>query len=216
MGVKAFIVGCPRTGTTWMVEMLADHPDVYHVTGDDFAHWILGKPGKESGCFQPGIGYTMPLIKMVFSMIEKDHPGKTLVEKTPWHVMCLARLFKTFPDARVILMKRNPRTVVASMLRKFPFTSVAQCARFWIDSERQASLYQNRCHVVHYEDLHTDLKGTYAKVCDFLSLPHAPANGTYEGELDIGTVDSWKRFLTPEQLDVIGSMLRNEGWEKAT
>jgi len=213
--VNVFIAGCPRSGSTWLMEMLAAHPDVYHVTGDDFAHWIQGKPGKESGCFQAEIGYSTALVKMVFAQVERENPNKTLVEKTPWHVMYLARLFHIFPDAKVILMKRDPRAVVASMLRKFPFSHVGDCTRFWIQTEQNALPYLDKCLVVQYEEMHADPAGTLQNVCDFTGLRPVPeiVNGSYDAELDIGTVDSWKKTLSPEQLDVVRSLLQREGIE---
>jgi len=90
-----FIVGSPRSGTTWLHNMMSDHPQVVPLTARDFGfpdlvHEEAGvdQPVNETGAF---LNYSPQHIKAVIERMRKAHPGKWLVEKTPTHALLSTR-----------------------------------------------------------------------------------------------------------------------------
>lgn len=104
-----FIVGAPRTGTTWMWDMLTAHPQVRPVVSADFG----GDHGIETGCF---LRYSVKQIRKTFYELVKANPGKLLVEKTPYHIGWLSAMFFLYPGCRVVRMARNDAAVLNSLV----------------------------------------------------------------------------------------------------
>lgn len=118
-------------------------------------------------------------------------------EKSPGHVLFLPQLLKWFPKARIIIMRRDPRAVVASQLhtpwvqnRLTPFSlrggfllgkrchEVAYYADDWTTIyEDITTTWQDdpRVHIVAYEDLVQDAEGELRAVCDFVGESYEPA-----------------------------------------
>jgi hypothetical protein len=111
-------------------------------------------------------------------------------EKTPNHVRFLDHLLAWFPDAKVLVMRRDPRAVVASQLRS-PWVTLrlqprtprggifirkrslhlARFAREWVRTYRDlvpAREKDSRVMVVAYERLVRDTEAQLQAVCDFL------------------------------------------------
>lgn len=208
-----FIVGCPRTGTTWMFELLGHHPDVKLVTGDNLG---LGKPGMETGMFIPQLGFTDDQIHAAVDALGTD---KMLLEKTPWHIYTRMRLYRAFPQAKVIFMHRGSLAVVASMMEKFavapvegatnntPYLSTA----VWLACERLRPIWKmSGVHEVEYDDLFYRPKETLAGVLDYLGLSKEPMDEMLsrpcDAEKRIGTPDSWRKALSQDDVDVVHSM----------
>lgn len=127
-----------------------------------------------------------------------ERAGKERVgEKTPGHVHFLPQLLEWFPDARVIVMQRDPRAVVASQLRSpwvqkqfdsrswrhglVPGTRLYQVAYYaddWVGIyERIVPSWRgdSRVRVVSYEALVEDVESEVRALCDFLGEPFEPA-----------------------------------------
>ena len=124
--------------------------------------------------------------------------GKRRVgEKTPGHRHYLDRLFAWFPETRILVLRRDPRDVVASHLgspwvtgqmrprrlrapfvRRLRLFHVAERALLWrqANGELLAGAGRNpRMHVVVYEDLVTQPERELRRVCSFLGEEYQPA-----------------------------------------
>ena len=118
-------------------------------------------------------------------------------EKTPGHVRFLPLLLAWFPAARVVVVQRDPRAVVASQLRS-PWVRNQLAARSlrqgWTAGTRlyQAAWYaadwveiferivpawegDARMRTVAYEALVEDTEGEVRRLCEFLGEPFEPA-----------------------------------------
>jgi sulfotransferase family protein len=131
-----FVVGCPRSGTTWVQRLLASHPkvrtgqesDVFDIyVGPQLQAWrreldvtSSGRGGVGLGCyfrdaeFQRILKrYTLDLLQPMIGPLE---PGEIFVEKTPSHVLYVSEIAALLPAARFVHVLRDARDTVASLL----------------------------------------------------------------------------------------------------
>ena len=103
---RAFVVGAPRCGTTALCNFLGQHPDIFmpyvkepHYFGSDLTT-RRGFPTLES-----------------YLTLFRDGQGKLCMEGSTWYLYsrCAAQeLFEFDPDAKIIIMIRNPTELVRS------------------------------------------------------------------------------------------------------
>ncbi len=120
-----FILGVPRSGTTWTWGLLISHPEVEPLLIEDFPG-IKSASGIES--MKTDQGFVTSETTIFFSNLSDeeilegitqkrtDNPEKIIVEKTPSNALQLERITKLFPNARYIVLERDPRAVISSML----------------------------------------------------------------------------------------------------
>jgi hypothetical protein len=134
-----FVVGCPRSGTTWVQRLLASHPRV--VTGQEsfLFSGYLGpalrtwrwewrrelNPRTASG--RGGIGVSAYLREeefleilrrfaddLVAPALARLGPDQLFVDKSPTHARFIPEIKELFPAARFVNVVRDPRDVAAS------------------------------------------------------------------------------------------------------
>jgi hypothetical protein len=76
-----FIVGPPRSGTTWVLKLLQEHPDVIAATEENLNAKINIFATLETNIFNNNRPFTDNQIKRKFFMLAHKHPGKVIVEK---------------------------------------------------------------------------------------------------------------------------------------
>lgn len=132
-----FIGGAPRSGTTWLQQMLNAHPEV-SCRGEALLQKHLGEPletmmaaraeslaAKNTTLFQHTGGYPLPVPEdtehlfgtgVLLALLRQgvDPDCRAIGEKTPENVFFFARLKKLFPQAKFIGIARDPRDVLAS------------------------------------------------------------------------------------------------------
>jgi hypothetical protein len=151
----AFVVGCPRSGTTWLQMLLAQHPKVATTQETHlFNSYIapLQDAWKTHASTPRHIGLQAALTREEFdglcsdfarralSRIAKpDNGSSTVLEKTPAHVRNVPLIVKLLPEARFIHLVRDPRAVVASLCaagrswgRTWASTDPVVNARRWV------------------------------------------------------------------------------------
>ncbi|HEX3862724.1 MAG TPA: sulfotransferase [Stellaceae bacterium] len=151
---KLFLVGCPRSGTTWLQIILGSHSEIAtrretHLFDGYMAslynHWQreVYAPHKDGlrvlldqAEFDTAIRH---FCDVVFAKIAASKPGADyILEKTPGHVLHHHTIRRLYPESRFLHLVRDPRAVVASLLavKKEPWGSWApadafQAARIW-------------------------------------------------------------------------------------
>jgi hypothetical protein len=154
-----FVVGCPRSGTTWVQRLLATHPcvrtgqesdlfDMY--VGPQLRAWRQELSDDSSG--RGGVGLTCYFTDGEFQDILREYlrrllgpmvgdlkPGELFVEKTPSHVLYASEIHQLLPEARFIHVLRDARDTVASLLgasrgwgRAWAPRRAADAARTWV------------------------------------------------------------------------------------
>ncbi len=103
------------------------------------------------------------------------------VEKTPRHLYECDMLLRWFPeDARVLVMRRDPRDVIASALKQKPSRTIFQMALTGRLAHRIVTEHEQdpRFLVIAYEELVRDPSRVMQTVCRFLDVPYDPVVAT--------------------------------------
>ena len=99
------------------------------------------------------------------------------VEKTPRHLYDSTTLLKWFPaEARILVMRRDPRDVIASALKQNPSRSIFQMALTGRLAHQVVTEHERdpRFSLVEYEGLVRDPVRIMRTVCRFLDIPYDP------------------------------------------
>ncbi|WP_345993127.1 sulfotransferase [Sulfurimonas sp. HSL-1716] len=178
-----FIVGSPRSGTTWIQKVMATHSLFETGQESDFfttigAHNLKVFKNmleyKDVRC-----GLSLPAYftyeqflssqrELFYKMISytADLSGeKYFIEKTPSHALVIDTINEILPESKFILMIRNPYDVVKSILNgaktwgkgHFPAT-VESAADMWYAHNKLAldslkNISKERYKIIRYEDL---------------------------------------------------------------
>lgn len=153
-----FVCGCGHSGTTLLASRLGQHDDAMLI-------------GRETGVSLPPMSaYCM---KRVFR--EWDHFAQTLgkgtiVEKTPKHIHTIDRIHRLLPQAKFIVVVRNPLDTISSLYIRFGNLDAA--IRRWLVDNEKALNSKNMPFVklVKYEDLTTSPENTLQEICGFLDI----------------------------------------------
>jgi hypothetical protein len=194
-----FIVGNGRSGTTLLRLMLCAHPRIYIAHEATFYLWEWRLPNRmprrklielylESRVARwLGIDARKVLAQLpdplpadrvrdAYAAIMREKAAlygrPRFGDKTPGHAWCLERIYRDFPDARVIRIVRDPRGNVESLCR-MPFASASPLANALMlkDEHRKVAPYRDRMLTVRLEDLLSDGRTTMGKVLDFVGEP---------------------------------------------
>jgi tetratricopeptide (TPR) repeat protein len=200
-----FLLGYPRSGTTLVEQSLASLPDV--VTLEESATLL------EADDLLNGAGMvrlaTLPddeVDRLRASYWQEvaargiDVAGKTFVDMDPSKSAGLAVIARLFPDAKILIMQRDPRDTVWSCFRRafvynaltIEFTSLERAARHYDATMRLIDACAEKlpmaCHRVAYEDLVDDFDATTRAICAFIGIPWSPAMRDFQETARAGRV----------------------------
>lgn len=198
-----FIVGCHRSGTTWVQLLLAQHANIAtsqetHLFSAYLGHAMRVWEREEKALDdRRNVGLTAVIgwedvrtawrafTDTVFSAVISTHPAADLlVEKTPAHVVWAKQILALYPDAAFVHVIRDPRDVVCSLRsaggswgRHWAPTNVSDGARPWrerVEAGLGIPRLTSRYHEVRYEDLTRNAAATLAELYLFLGLSVEP------------------------------------------
>ena len=140
-GNLIFIVGAPRSGTTWLQRLLATHASVrtgheskifrfyvspllrtwrYEQLRENDPRTATGRGFTGMSCYLRDEEFLTVLkeflVQMLGPMIGGLKPGEIFVEKTPSHALCLPEIRELLPESRIIHVLRDGRDVAALLL----------------------------------------------------------------------------------------------------
>lgn len=177
-----FVGGSPRSGTTLVQRMLDCHPEIYGGPEFDFVPSIVDlfrsmRQSIRSGRIdafldEEGLIHAFRCLLVALLLPKLQAEGVSyLSEKTPSNVLAFAWLEECVPEAKKILVFRDPRDVVSSMLevgrrerrRHGRVSSIVRDAVAAVDYMNQClkagtALAETsaNCLVVYYEDAVSD------------------------------------------------------------
>jgi hypothetical protein len=164
--------------------------------------------------------------------------GKQLFgDKSPDAIERLPELLSLFPASRLIVVVRDARPNVASLVRR-QYLDLRVAAQRWKDWNAAGTAAANwlgpdRVLHVRYEDLLRKPEVTLQAVCTFLGVTYEDSmldlagasatqsdNAYVKKTLDVSAIDKWKNSLSQQDLirieRICGDWLRHLGYEPAT
>jgi tetratricopeptide (TPR) repeat protein len=185
-----FLLGYPRSGTTLVENVLASAPDVVALeereTLIDTDDVLIGNDGTMpdlGGLSQAEIERLRAAYWNRVVGMAGDVAGKTFVDMNPFNGIKLPIIARLFPEARVLIMRRDPRDIVLSCYRinftpstaAWAFSDLAETARHYdalmtlVESARER--LPIAFHEVRYDTLVSDFEATVRQLAAFVGLP---------------------------------------------
>ncbi|HMR65457.1 MAG TPA: sulfotransferase [Anaerolineae bacterium] len=186
-----FIVGCPRSGTTWLQRLLSSHPKIHTGQESDLFDMFVGPQlkswnylmnhelsGRPVGlpCYFKEQEYIDILkeymLALLQPMIGPLHEGEFFLEKTPSHALYLPEIHKLLPESKIIHLVRDVRDVVASLLaaskswgKHWAPKDAQSAAQMWVNHVQAVRLTSKTLPKSHFCELkYEDLSADPAKV----------------------------------------------------
>ncbi len=175
-GKIVFLIGCQRSGTTWVQLLLFQHPAVAssqetHVFSNYLRHLEASWKREREGARPRRVGLSATLSQVEFDKLMCDYAGGVLakiacgkagtevvVEKTPDHIHDWELILRIFPKAYFLHIIRDPRSVVCSLRvsgkswgANWAPTNIIDAARQWISAVRAAR--EIRAATEHYMEI---------------------------------------------------------------
>ncbi|HEY0457183.1 MAG TPA: sulfotransferase [Verrucomicrobiae bacterium] len=194
---QCFIISLPRAGSTLLQRLLATHPEIqtvgepwvalpfayalrvggvvaeynHHLLCEALGEFIAQIPGGKRTYFAETARFIQSLQQKIAL------PGKTwFVDKTPRYHLILDELAEMFPDAKFIVLYRNPLAVVASILNTW---KEGRFSMRYFDQDifrgprNILQFVEKRAvqiHTVRFEDLAVAPDQVMKRVTDFLEV----------------------------------------------
>ncbi|HTI00261.1 MAG TPA: sulfotransferase [Acidisoma sp.] len=213
-----FLGGAPRSGTTWLQQMLDVHPQascqgeglfaklLYPLLDDYLGRWKKDLSEKNRAVFAHLAGYPLPgaeerhflAASMILLAFRRQAAGQNYLaygEKTPENLFFIPQLSALFPQAKFIIIARDPRDVLTSAWHFFyqgkagedaeaaklafirgALPPMVEGARIAIAHEQE---HPDICRTVTYEALRRAPEETLALLFRFLGLPDDPGIVAY-------------------------------------
>jgi hypothetical protein len=116
----------------------------------------------------------LPRLMAALAMCEGGTVPSQWGDKTPIYIFELDLLLGLYPKAKVVVVVRDPRNVVASMQRAWGRSTIRSAVE-WRDAARIAikarqELDADTFYLVRYEDLTTDPQGEMARIAAWLGI----------------------------------------------
>ena len=205
-----FVAGLPRSGTTWLQQMLNAHPELLCLGESHFVNdlvpgiynllWKFAQARKNPektwapGVVGPQVQHILPVIRTAFAALAAANLGDTdltrlraIGEKNPDNLYNAERVWKLYPEARMIHIIRDPRDGAVSGFARFRarldknMTRPAYVAAYSTDWAARLTKVRevargHRYLEIRYEDLHADTAGRAAEIFRFIGVSDDPAD----------------------------------------
>lgn len=200
MSEPLFLFSLPRAGSTLTQRLLAAHPAIcsaaepwillplFHALDKaSFAEYnaTAARRAVSEFCAElPGgaAQYRAEAARMAARLYNAaaEDGARYFLDKTPRYALIAEEILTAFPEARILLLWRNPLAVAASMIRSFS-AGRWNLHHFHVDLFegldslcRVYARHPERFHVLRYEELVRNCAATLGPVFDHLGLPDDP------------------------------------------
>jgi tetratricopeptide (TPR) repeat protein len=189
-----FLVGFPRSGTTLMEQILSSHPSI---VASQEASILDGLIFNMANIIGRKLSYPSDLRNLTKEEITKlranyrkglenlfgeEMSGKRIIDKLPYNIVHLGIIYRLFPEAKIIVMLRDPRDACLSCFMQtfrknsaMKYSHSLDSTAFLYDKTMEAYNYFKKFIPVEileirYEDLIDDLEGKARKALEFYGL----------------------------------------------
>lgn len=226
-GGIAFLVGFPRSGTTLLDRMLCAHPDI-EVLEEKSLFSMLHQDWSQPGTLEALADVNEAQIidaRQIYRREMSRHrqqPGRSLlIDKLPLNLNYLFLIYRLFPQAPVIFLKRHPMDVcISCYFQAFElqasmgyFLGLQQTAQYY-DAVMQVAAKSmdqvgNQLHQLRYEDLVAEPRESLAALLDFLAMEWNDSVLEYRqnGVSAISNTPSYQQVSQPPHTRSIGKWL---------
>jgi len=201
-GNLVFLISMPRSGSTMLQRVLGGHKDIHTVSEP----WVMLHPAyalKDHGIeaeyeaplaksalddflagFEDGVEVYIDGIRAMASVLYgralEESGRRYFLDKTPRYFYIIPELKKIFPNAKFLLLIRNPLAVLSSNLEtwfenditrlehSYNYNDLLKGPGLLLDAIQQLG---EEAIVVRYEDLVADPDGTVRHLCAGLGIP---------------------------------------------
>lgn len=111
-----FILGCPRSGTTYLGRMLAELPSVSYYFEPPILKYYSRLVYEGSVTVKQATKFYRQACRSL--MLFAPGRGSRFIEKNPKHTWVAEALYHAFPDAQFVVISRDGRDVAASLREK--------------------------------------------------------------------------------------------------
>jgi hypothetical protein len=189
-----FVVGVPRSGTTWIQRMLAMHPDAWGLLETYMFSRRRGlgalldsapqsPDGEDMDLPPPGLGRVLDRGELVAELralavrwLTRDSDGaRFVIEKSPWHLSDIDVIAEILPEARFVHVIRDGRDVAVSVVaarsswsrveQPSEGATVREVADLWADAMRQRETARTLLDERLLEVRFEDVKANPAREC---------------------------------------------------
>jgi tetratricopeptide (TPR) repeat protein len=184
-----FLLGYPRSGTTLVENVLASAPDVAALEERDTLADADAALVENDGTMPPLDSLDPALLASLRAdywrrvrAMAGDVQGKVFVDMNPFNGIKLPVIARLFPDARILVMRRDPRDVVLSCFRinftpstaAWGFSDLEETARHYDALTGLVELCRERLplafHDIRYDRLVADFEPTVRAIASFVGL----------------------------------------------
>jgi len=115
-----FIIGAPRSGTTFLGKILQMHPDVFYIE-EPKPIWNYRNCKEKHEAFPPELATPKikNYIRLWFRKRAQSSNKKVLIEKTPTNALRPLFIYHLFPNSKFIFLYRNGYDAAASAKKKW-------------------------------------------------------------------------------------------------
>ncbi|MCC6546268.1 sulfotransferase [Candidatus Sumerlaeota bacterium] len=114
-----FILGAPRSGTTTLFHLLSHHAQLGSLWREGHDLWRKHHHPRRNGWTSDKVGagaINDAERSFVRRYLRAHFPETRFVEKTPENCLRIPYLLELFPDAMFVIIRRDPRAVVSSLI----------------------------------------------------------------------------------------------------
>lgn len=125
------------------------------------------------------IDIALKIIAKNYKSIYEKKELMLLGDKNPFYSQVFGVIFTAIPNAKYILLIRDPRDNHVSLFNsRFTAPSITYDTMYWKKAIRSVELFQkyypNRFYILRYEDLVTETERYVKEMCNFLDIPFVP------------------------------------------
>lgn len=221
-----FIIGTQRSGTTLLTRMLSAHPELF--IQNEMGDWgVFNKP------YSPEQLHERIVDKLGSHGVNvKELQVKRMLWgwKDPMLTPHIFELAASYPDAKFIVLVRDPRAVVASYIDNawgLGTNAYTGALRWKNEVAHQLTLlniFPNRCLLLKYEALINNTAEWLESIVHFIGVEYSDSMLSYhEKPLEFSqnasnvntrkpvnqdSIDKWKRTLSQRQIGTINSVCK--------